>query len=106
MLVKPVETRLRTLIRETAAARRCEVIELKVMPDHVYLLVEMDPQYRVHRLVREMKGWSSHTLRKEVPSLSTRLPTLWTHSYFVSTVGGSPLAVVKPNIENQKRSER
>ena len=106
VLVKPVDDRLKTLIRETAEARRCEVIELEVMPDHVHLLVEVDPQYGVHRLVREMKGRSSHALRKEFPSLATRLPTLWTNSYFVSTVGGSPLAVVKQYIENQKRSER
>ena len=106
VLVKPVDTRLKALIRETVAARRCEVIELEVMPDHVHLLVEVDPQYGIHRLVRELKGRSSHALRKEFPSLATRLPTLWTNSYFVSTVGGSPLAVVKQYIENQKRSER
>jgi putative transposase len=88
------------------AERRCEVIELEVMPDHVQLLVEVDPQYGVHRLVREMKRRSSHALRKEFPSLATRLPTLWTNAYFVSTVGGSPLAVVKQYIQNQKRSER
>jgi PPK2 family polyphosphate:nucleotide phosphotransferase len=34
--------------------------------------------------------------------LPRRLPTLWTNSYFVSTVGGAPLAVVKQYIENQK----
>ena len=73
------------------------------MPDHVHLLVEVDPQYGVHRLIREIKGRSSHTLRKEFPSLATRLPTLWTNSYFASTVGGSPLAIVKQYIENQKR---
>ena len=106
VLVKPVDARLKTLIRQTAAALRCEVIELEVMPDHVHLLVEVDPQYGVHRLVRQIKGRSSHALRKEFPSLATRLPTLWTNSYFVSTVGGSPLAVVKQYIENQKRSER
>ena len=106
VLVKPVDARLKALIRETVAARRCEVIELEVMPDHVHLLVEVDPQYGIHRLVRELKGRSSHALRKEFPSLATRLPTLWTNSYFVSTVGGSPLAVVKQYIENQKRSER
>ena len=106
VLVKPVDARLKTLIRETATARRCEVIELEVMPDHVHLLVEVDPQYGIHRLVRELKGRSSHALRKEFPSLATRLPTLWTNSYFVSTVGGSPLAIVKQYIENQKRSDR
>jgi putative transposase len=101
-----VDARLKTLFGETAAERRCEVIELEVMPDHVQLLVEVDPQYGVHRLVREMKRRSSHALRKEFPSLATRLPTLWTNAYFVSTVGGSPLAVVKQYIQNQKRSER
>ena len=106
VLVKPVDARLKTLIGETCAARRCDLIELEVMPDHVHLLVEVDPQYGVHRLVRLIKGRSSHALRKEFPSLTTRLPTLWTNSYFVSTVGGSPLAIVKQYIENQKRSER
>ena len=106
VLVKPVDARLKTLIGETCAARRCDLIELEVMPDHVHLLVEVDPQYGVHRLVRLVKGRSSHVLRKEFPSLTTRLPTLWTNSYFVSTVGGSPLAIVKQYIENQKRSER
>ena len=106
VLVKPVDARLKSSIREIATVRRCEVIDLEVMPDHVHLLVEVDPQYGVHRLIREIKGRSSHALRKEFPSLATRLPTLWTNSYFVSTVGGSPLAVVKQYIENQKRSER
>jgi putative transposase len=106
VLVKPIDVRLKAIIRDIAALRRSEVIELEVMPDHVHLLVEVDPQYGVHRLIREMKGRSSHDLRKEFPSLATRLPTLWTNSYFVSTVGGSPLAVVKQYIENQKRSER
>lgn len=106
VLVKPVDARLKTLIGETCAARRCDLIELEVMPDHVHLLVEVDPQYGVHRLVRLIKGRSSHALRKEFPSLTTRLPTLWTNSYFVSTVGGSPLAIVKQYIEDQKRSER
>ena len=106
VLVKPLDARLKTLIRETTTARRCEVIELEVMPDHVHLLVEVDPQYGVHRLVREIKGRSSHALRLEFPFLKSRLPTLWTNSYFVSTVGGSPLAIVKQYIENQKRSER
>ena len=31
-----------------------------------------------------------------------REKTIWTNSYFVSTVGGSPLAAVKKYIEQQK----
>ncbi len=42
-----------------------------------------------------MKGRSSHVLRAAFPILRSRLPTLWTNSYFVATVGGAPLAIVK-----------
>jgi putative transposase len=31
--------------------------------------------------------------------LRSRLPSLWTNSYFVSTVGGAPLEVIKQYIE-------
>jgi putative transposase len=106
VLTGSVEKRLKAILRQTACEKRAEVIELEVMPDHVHLLMEVDPQYGIHRMVRQLKGRSSHTLRREFPSLATRLPTLWTNSYFVSTVGGSPLAIVKQYIENQKRSER
>ena len=64
------------------------------MPDHVHLLVEIDPQYGIHRLVKEIQGFSSRVLRSEFRQLTTRLPTRWTNSYFVSTVGGSPLSAV------------
>jgi putative transposase len=72
------------------------------MPDHVHLLVEVDPQFGIHKLVKTIKGRSSRLLRQEFPRLKSRLPSLWTHSYFVSTVGGAPLEIVKQDIENQK----
>lgn len=66
------------------------------------LLVEVDPQYGIHRAVRLIKGRSSRLLRDEYPWLKSRLPTLWTNSYFVSTVGGAPLKTIRQYIENQK----
>lgn len=81
-----------------------EVLEMEVMPDHVHLLIEVDPQLGVHKVVKRIKGRTSHDLRAEFPWLRSRIPTLWTNSYFVSTVGGAPLAAVKAYIENQKRS--
>jgi putative transposase len=103
VLVKGVDFRLKTIIAEVVAETRSELIELEVMPDHVHLLVEVDPQFGIHKLVKTIKGRSSRLIRDEFPALRSRLPTLWTNSYFVSTVGGSPLAVVKQYIENQKR---
>jgi putative transposase len=83
-----------------------EIIEMEIMPDHVHLLLEVDPQYGINKAVRSIKGFSSHMLRKEFKELTTRLPTLWSNSYFVSTVGGAPMEIIKQYIENQKTSQR
>ena len=102
VLVNGVDTRLKEIIQEVAQEKKCEIIELEVMPDHVHLLISIDPQFGVQQVVKIMKGRSSRYLRQEFPWLKSRLPTLWTNSYFVATVGGAPLDVVKKYIENQK----
>lgn len=102
VLVAGVDTRLKAIIAEVCAAQMAAILALEVMPDHVHLLVECDPQFGIHRLVKLLKGRSSFLLRTEFPHLKRRLPSLWTNSYFVSTVGGAPLAVIKHYIERQK----
>lgn len=102
VLVGGVDARLKDIIREVATERSCEISELEVMPDHIHVLVEVDPQFGIHRFVKLAKGRSSRLLRAEFPALRTRLPTLWTNSYFVATVGGAPLSVIKQYIANQK----
>ncbi len=97
-----ISVRLKEIIHGVASDTESEVIELEVMPDHVHLLCEVDPQFGIAKFVRLVKGRSSHVLRTEFPSLKRRLPTLWTNSWFCSTVGGAPLAIVKQYIENQK----
>jgi len=104
VLVHGIDNRLAEIIRELAHELRCEVWELEIMPDHVHLLCEVAPQFGVHRFVKQVKGRSSRLLRQEFPQLKKRLPTLWTHSYFVASVGGAPLAMIKQYIENQKRT--
>lgn len=103
VLVNGVDIRLKEIIQGVCTESRADMLELEVMPEHVHLLVEVDPQYGIHRLVRSIKGRSSRLLRQEFPWLKSRLPTLWTNSYFVSTVGGAPLEIIKQYIENQKR---
>jgi putative transposase len=102
VLINGVDVRLKELLHEVVSETTGELLELEVMPDHVRVLVEIDPQYGIAKLVRNMKGRSSRFLRQEFPWLKSRLPTLWTNSYFVSTVGDAPVAVVEQYIENQK----
>jgi putative transposase len=103
VLIDGVDTRLKTIIQDICTEFSAELLQLEVMPDHVHLLVEVNPQYGIHRLVRQLKGRSSRLLRQEYPWLRSRLPTLWTNAYFVSTVGGAPLEVIKQYIEQQRR---
>ena len=79
VLLHGVDARLKEIIQSVCSESDAEILALEVMPEHVHLLVEVDPQCGIHRLVRAIKGRSS------------RLPTLWTTAYFVSTVGGAPL---------------
>ena len=102
VLVNGIDHRLKELIINTCNRLRIDVIEMEIMPDHVHLLMEVDPQFGVDNAVKLIKGHTSKVLREEYPHLKTKMPTLWTNSYFVSTVGGAPLSVIKQYIENQK----
>ena len=101
-----IDTRLKELLLEYAANISVDIMEMEIMPDHVHILMEVDPQFGIHKAVKSLKGYTSKVLRNEYPSLKTRMPSLWTNSYFVSTVGGAPLDVIKQYIENQKTSQR
>lgn len=90
-----IAERLKHIISEVCQEHQAELVQLEVMPDHVYVLVECDPPFGIHRFVRLLKGRSSRFLRQEFPVLKCKLPTLWTSSYFVSMVGGAPLSVIK-----------
>ena len=106
VLVDTVAVRLKELIYSMSQEFQVELIELEIMPDHVHLLADIDPQFGVHNFIKRIKGRTSRILRQEFPLLTTKLPTLWTNIYFVSTVGGAPFAIVKKYIESQKTSQR
>ena len=103
VLVNGIAVRLKELIEEICCELRIYVIEMEIMPDHVHLLMEVDPQFGIHKAVKQIKGRTSRILRQEFGTLRSRLPSLWTNSYFVSTVGVAPLSVIKQYIENQKK---
>ena len=101
-MVGSVEERLKEIVREVCKEVRAELIEIECDKDHIHILVDIDPQYGIHSLIKLVKGRSSFLLRKEFLFLKRTMPCMWTNSYFVSTVGGAPLKVVKQYIENQK----
>ena len=97
----PIQKRLKQIIGEVVAEFGGMVIEVETMPDHVHLLVELPPQVAVSKLVQILKGRSSLRLRQEFAHLA-RMKCLWSPSWFVSTVGGAPLEVVRRYVQDQK----
>jgi putative transposase len=102
VLVPPVSERLKELFKSKAKELQAEIAEMEIMPDHVHLLIECDPQFGIQRVVKHLKGYTSRILCQEFPHLKSRLPFLWTNSYFVATVGTVSLDVVKQYIESQQ----
>lgn len=102
VLTPPVDARLKELLAEVAAEHDMTIHAIEVMPDHVHLFVESDPTLCVAEIVNRFKGRSSRILRQEFPSLRSRLPTLWSRSYFAATVGAVSEATIRRYIEAQK----
>jgi putative transposase len=102
VLVGLVEARLRELLFEKAAKINITIENLEIMPDHVHLFVKTTPINSPHYIVQQFKGYTSRTLRQEFESLRKRLPSLWTRSYYIESVGHISEETVRRYIENQK----
>lgn len=102
VLVAPIDARLKTMLLEQVERWGQGIIEMEVLPDHVHLLLGCDPQFGIHRLVKLLKGHSSHALREEFPALKRRLPSLWTNSYSIMTTGFLNHTLVETFLESAK----
>ena len=102
VLIEQIATRLKELIIEKQKEYGYELIETEIMKDHVHLLISVNPKIGIYTIVSKIKGYTSKVLRGEFPELKSKLPTLWTHSKFISTVGSVSLKTVKKYIEEQK----
>jgi len=102
VLVGDVEKHLRQLLQEKAKEIEVEIIQMEILPDHVHLFVKGKPIDSPHWIVQQFKGYTSRVLREEHPSLKSRLPTLWTRSYYVESVGRISEQNMRKYIEEQK----
>ena len=100
VLVGDIKIRLEQIITEVAKEKNIDILALEIMPDHLHLFVSSHPNILIHSLIKAFKGRSSNLLRKEYPEL-LKLPSLWTHSYFVSTAGNVSSDTIKKYIQEQ-----
>lgn len=102
LLAGEIETRLKELLRTKAEEMGVVIATMEVMLDHVHLFVKASPVDSPHFIVQQFKGLTSRVLRKEFPSLRSRVPTVWTRSYYCESVGHISAETVERYIEEQK----
>ena len=106
VLREPIAERFKQIVMSMQEEQNFYVLGMEVMPDHVHLLLDIDPTIGVNIVVARIKGKTAHILNREYPELTRKLPTLWTRSKFIATVGSVSLEVVKKYIEDQKTNEQ
>ena len=102
VLIGEVEERLKELIHNKCNELECEIHELNIMPDHVHLFVKTKPTIAPHFLIQQLKGMTSRLLRLEFKHLKTKLPNMWTRSYYIESVGHISQNTIEKYIQEQK----
>lgn len=102
ILIDSIENRLREIILSKCEELDCQVKELNIMPDHVHLFVKTKPTIAPHFLIQQIKGLSSRILRTEFKELKSKLPNMWTRSYYIESVGHISENTIKKYIQEQK----
>jgi putative transposase len=104
VLTGAIAERLNELLAEKAAELGVDIQGLSVMPDHVHLFVAAAPTDAPQYLANQFKGYTSRLLREQFPDLKSRLPSLWSRSYYVGSAGHVSASTNQKYIEEQKRS--
>lgn len=102
VLIGEVRDKLILLLKIKSEEIGLEIVQIEVMPDHVHLFVKASPIDSPHFIVQQLKGYTSHELRGEFAHLRSKLPTLWTRSYYCESVGHISEAAITKYIKEQK----
>lgn len=102
VLINGIDDDLKEMLLYKAEQNGWEIKQLEVMPEHVHIFIKTNPTDPISYVVAQLKGYTSHELRKKYPELWKRLPNLWTRSYYVESCGSLSEENIKKYIENQK----
>jgi putative transposase len=98
-----VAERIKDLLYECADLNRWKIEELNIQLDHVHMLVRMNPNVSVSRMVQLFKGMTSKVVREEFPELKEFLwgKNFWSDGYFAETSGQVNEDRIREYIQNQ-----
>ena len=101
-LIPNVEDRFKYLVNYICKEMDIEIIAIECDKDHAHIFLNCLPTLSPSDIMQKIKGVTSKILRDEFKELS-KMPSLWTRSYFVSTAGNVSSETIKKYVENQKK---
>lgn len=101
-MVNQVALRLEELLVEKSKSLGLNIKVVAIQPDHLHLFIKTDPTDSPHWVVQQLKGYTSRILRQEFPELRSKIPSLWTRSYYCESVGHISKDTIEHYIEEQK----
>lgn len=102
VLVDGVDELVKKCIKEKCEERGWELCSVGVMSDHVHVFVKCKPTDSAAYIAAQLKGYTARIIRKEFPRLKSRLPSLWSRSYYAESVGVINEETIKRYIDSQK----
>lgn len=102
VLVNGIDERCKELLLEKSAENGWTIDKMEVMPDHIHIFLKATPSDSIAHIVSQLKGYTSFKLREEFPLLKSKLPSMWTRSYYVETIGHISEQTISKYIEEQK----
>lgn len=103
VLTGPIAARFEELLYMKADEIDVVIERMEIMPDHIHMFVKATPVDSPHWIVKQFKGYTSRILREEFPKLKSRMPSLWTRSYYAESIGHISEDTIKRYIEDQKK---
>lgn len=101
-LIPKVEERFKELVNIKCKEMDIEIIAIECDKDHTHLFLDCLPALSPSDIMQKIKGYTSKILREEFYELS-KMPSLWTRNFFVSTAGNVCSETIKRYVEEQKK---
>jgi putative transposase len=99
--ISGVEDGFKELVKQICKDLDIEVIAMECDTDHAHLFLNCLPTMSPADVMHKIKGITSREIRKDFVILS-KMPSLWTRSYFISTAGTVSSETIKQYVKSQK----
>ena len=102
ILVGKLKDRCQELVEAKCKEKGWDILTLAIQPEYIHIFVRVWPSDSAAEVIKELKGYTSFFLRQEFTSILSKLPSLWTRSYFSSTAGAVSTQTIQEYLDAQR----